>query len=165
MGYYVYVHTCTVNGKRYVGCTTRVKPEYRWKEGNGYQYNKHFYFAILKYGWDNFEHEVFEVDSKEEMYRKEIELISFYHSNDPEYGYNNSTGGEHSSLGCRRSEETRKKMSETKKKRCNDPEYRKKLSEARKGKPHREEHKKHMSEAAKKRCSDPEQRKKKVRNC
>ena len=86
--FYVYVHVCP-NGKRYVGCTVKIKPEYRWgRNGNSYQYNKCFYFDILKYGWDNIAHEVFEVDSKEEMYRKEIELISFYHTNDPEYGYN-----------------------------------------------------------------------------
>ena len=175
MHYWVYVHTCKANGKRYVGCTTRVKPELRWREGRGYQYNDHFSKAILKYGWDNFEHEVFEVDSKEEMYRKEIELISFYHSNDPEYGYNNSVGGEKSGLGCTRSEETRKKqskakkgkalskehkkkISETLKKRCNDPEVRKHRSEVQKGKPHKpfsEEARKHISEAHKGKSRKP----------
>lgn len=138
MSYWVYIHTCP-NGKKYVGCTTRVKPELRWREGNGYRYNKHFYSAILKYGWDNIAHEVFEVDSEEEMYRKEIELISFYHSNDPEYGYNNSSGGEKSASGCIRSEEMRRKM-----------------SKARKGKSLGEEHRKHCTEATRKRCSDPE---------
>ena len=86
--YWVYVHTCP-NGKKYVGITTRIRPERRWgKNGKGYYQNEHFYRAILKYGWDNITHEVFEVDSAEEMYRKEIELISFYHTNDPRYGYN-----------------------------------------------------------------------------
>ena len=167
MRYWVYIHTCKDNGKKYVGVTTYPKPEIRWKEGNGYQYNKHFYSAILKHGWNNFQHEVFEVDSAEEMYRKEVELISFYHSNDPEYGYNNSTGGEKSALGCKHSEETRKKwsearrnksvgeehrrkISETQKKRCSDPEVRKHMSEVLKGKPHKpfsEEAKRRMSEA------------------
>ena len=163
MGYYVYIHTCKANGKRYVGVTTYPKPEIRWKEGNGYRYNKHFYSAILKYGWTNFQHEVFEVDSEEEMYRKEVELISFYHSNDPEYGYNNSSGGEKSSLGCTRSEEYRKKRSEIQKEKWLDPEYRKKFSEVRKGKPHKpfsEEARKHRSEAQKKKAKDPEYRRK-----
>ena len=167
MGYYVYIHTCTVNGKKYIGVTGR-NPESRWKEGRGYWYNKHFYSAILKHGWDNFEHEVFEVDSKEEMYRKEIELISFYHTNDPEYGYNNSSGGEYSHLGCKCSEETRKKLkeanrkshsdpaylkkqSEAQKKKWADPEYRRKLSESLKGKPRSKEYRKHIAEAAKNR--------------
>ena len=110
--FYVYIHVCP-NEKRYVGCTVKIKPEYRWgRNGNSYQYNKCFYFDILKYGWDNIEHEIFEVDSEEEMYRKEIELISFYHTNDPRYGYNHSMGGEKSALGCTRSEEFRKHVSE-----------------------------------------------------
>lgn len=178
--FYVYVHTCP-NGKRYVGITTRIKPEFRWgKNGENYQYNKHFYSAIKKYGWDNIEHEVFEVESEEEMYRKEVELISFYHSNDPEYGYNNSSGGEKSSLGCKHSEETRKKMSqsmkgkhhkpfseetrkkmsESRKKSHSDPEVRRKMSEARKGKHYSEETKRKMSQAAKERAKDPEVRRK-----
>ena len=143
--FYVYIHTCTANGKHYVGCTTRVKPELRWAEGKGYQNNDHFYRAILKYGWSNFQHEVFEVESEEEMYRKEVELISFYHSNDPKYGYNHSSGGEKSASGCIRSEETRKHMAEAQKKKAKDPEYLKKLSEI-----------------AKKRWLDPEYRKKQL---
>ena len=170
MGYYVYIHTCKDNGKKYVGVTTKRKPEYRWLEGRGYQYNDHFYKAILKHGWNNFQHEVLEVESEEEMYRKEVELISFYHSNDPKFGYNNSAGGEKSALGCKCSEETRRKISkankgrvfseevrrknsEARKKRWLDPEYRKHMSEAHKGKskPHSEETKRHLSEVAKNR--------------
>ena len=109
--FYVYVLTCP-NEKRYVGCTTKRKPEYRWQEGRSYQYNKCFYSDILKYGWDNITRDVFEVDSKEEMYRKEIELISFYHTNDPRHGYNHSIGGEKSALGCTRTEKFRKHVSE-----------------------------------------------------
>lgn len=153
--YRVYVHVCP-NGKRYVGCTTRVKPEIRWAKGNGYRYNKHFYSAILKYGWDNITHEVFEVESKEEMYRKEIELISFYHSNDPKFGYNNSSGGEKSSLGCKYSEEIRKKMSEAHKGKSLGKEHRKHVVEATKKKWADPEYRKHMSEVQKKVHSDPE---------
>lgn len=159
MGYYVYIHTCKDNGKKYVGITTASRPERRWKEGKGYWYNKHFYSAILKHGWDNFEHEVFEVDSKEEMYRKEVELISFYHSNDPEFGYNSSSGGEHGFLGCKHSEEFRRKISEAGKERWLDPEYREKVVEAQKKvqkKIHSDpEYRKHMSETQKKVHSDP----------
>lgn len=162
--YWVYIHTCP-NGKKYVGITTASKPERRWLKGRGYQHNDHFSKAILKYGWDNITHEVFEVESEEEMYRKEIELISFYHSNDPNFGYNLSSGGEKSALGCIRSKETRRKHSEDNLKRWADPEYRKKISEAMKGKthpskPHSEEAKKKISEANKKRWSDPEVRRK-----
>ena len=149
--FYVYVHVCP-NEKRYVGCTVKIKPEYRWgKNGEGYQHNKCFYFDILKYGWDNIEHEVFEVDSKEEMYRKEIELISFYHSNDPNFGYNHSSGGEHGFSGCRCSEEHKKRISEANKGKTFSEEHRKHISEAKKGQshPHSEETKRRMSEAKK----------------
>lgn len=162
--FYVYVHVCP-NGKRYVGITTASKPEIRWREGKGYKHQL-FGRAILKYGWDNITHEVFEVDSAEEMYRKEVELISFYHSNDPEYGYNNSVGGERIALGCRHSEETRKRMAEARKGKPLSEETKKRMSEAKKGKPRKprkpfsEEARKHMSKAAKERAKDPEYRKK-----
>ena len=162
--YYVYIHTCNANGKRYVGITTAPKPEMRWKEGRGYWYNKHFYSAILKHGWNNFQHEVFEVDSEEEMYRKEVELISFYHTNDPNFGYNHSSGGEKGALGCKRSEELKKHLSEVNKKKCSDPEYRRKQSEASKKRWSDPEYRKRVSEALKniekKIHSDPEYRKK-----
>ena len=161
--FWVYVHTCKANGKRYVGCTTRVKPELRWAEGKGYQNNDYFYRAILKHGWDNFQHEVFEVDSAEEMYRKEVELISFYHSNDPNFGYNHSSGGEKSASGCIRSEEYRKKLSESKKGKPCSEGVRKKISETMKGKPHKpfsEEHRKRIAENNRRKAKDPEFRKK-----
>ena len=174
--FYVYVHTCKANGKRYVGCTTQARPELRWgRNGEGYK-GQLFERAILKHGWNNFQHEVFEVDSAEEMYRKEIELISFYHSNDPKFGYNNSSGGEKGASGCKRSKEYRKKMSESRKgrtfseehrKHCaeanrrtaNDPERIRKIAEAKKGKPRSKETKEKMSEFQKKRWLDPEYRK------
>ena len=128
--YWVYVHTCKANGKKYVGITTASKPERRWREGNGYRYNKHFYSAILKHGWNNFQHEAWELTCESEMYYAEKYLIAYYHTTESEFGYNHSTGGESGSSGCRYSEEGRKKLSEAAKKRCSDPEYRRKMSEA-----------------------------------
>ena len=155
--YWVYIHTCP-NGKKYVGITTRSEPERRWAKGKGYKHNEHFYRAILKYGWDNFEHEVFEVDSAEEMYRKEVELISFYHSNDPEYGYNHSTGGECIASGCKHSEESKKKVSEILKGRTFSEEAREKLRNA---SFHKDpEYKRKLCAANKKKWLDPEFRKK-----
>lgn len=156
--FYVYVHVCP-NGKRYVGITTQ-KPEYRWgKNGEGYK-SQLFERAILKYGWDNITHEVFEVDSKEEMYRKEVELISFYHSNDPRYGYNCSTGGESGFSGYSHSEESRKKISEAMKGKSRSKETRKRMSEANKGKIFSEETRKKIAETTRKNHSDPEYREK-----
>ena len=55
--YIVYKHT-SPSGKVYIGITSRT-PEARWgKDGVEYKLNKHFWNAIQKYGWDNFDHEI-----------------------------------------------------------------------------------------------------------
>lgn len=147
--YTVYKHT-TPNGKVYIGITG-LKPEQRWNNGNGYRGNAHFYRAILKYGWENIEHEIVENGlTKEQACDLEIELIAKYDATNPRNGYNNSTGGECSALGMHQSAETRRKiseslkvayinpelrrkLSESHKRACLNPEYRRKLSELRKG--------------------------------
>jgi len=130
----VYVHTNKVNGKKYVGITSQDVVK-RWKNGNGYYQNAHFYRAIQKYGWDNFEHVVVKTSiTKDEACELEKNLILKYHSNDYRYGYNRSTGGENPASGITHTTETKMKM-----------------SDAHKGVAFSEEHKKHMSEAAKKR--------------
>lgn len=154
--YWVYIHT-SPEGMKYVGVTTKIRPEIRWgSNGEGYLYNAHFRSAILKHGWNNFQHEVFEVDSAEEMYRKEVELIAFYHSNDPKYGYNNSVGGEHSRKGCTATPEQRKANSERQKGKVISPETRAKISATlkgrvsnRKGCTETEEQKRKISESSK----------------
>ena len=124
---------------------TSLAPERRWQNGYGYHRNKHFYGAILQYGWDNFSHEIIcEGLSKEAACSKEIELIEKYKTNDPQFGYNNSIGGEYGSLGCHLSEEVRKRLSEQAKLRVGEKhpmygkplseETRRKLSESKKGK-------------------------------
>jgi hypothetical protein len=51
--------------------------------------------AIMKYGWDNFEHDVIISDiSKENACQLEIALIAQFKSNNREYGYNISEGGQ-----------------------------------------------------------------------
>ena len=71
----VYIHTNIVNGKRYVGITSH-KPEERWRRGKGYKHCVLFYKAILKYGWDMFEHEIFAAHlTKEEAENMEVILI------------------------------------------------------------------------------------------
>ena len=172
--FYVYVHTCP-NGKRYVGCTKQARPELRWKEGRGYQFNTHFYQAVVKYGWDNIKHEFWELTCESEMYYAEKYLIAYYNTTDNKFGYNHRTGGMEGSkkTGPRKpiSEETReklknasfhkdpeykKKLSEANRKRWLDPEYRRKMSEALKDKPLSEEHRKHCAEANRRTANDPE---------
>lgn len=139
MAYTVYKHT-SPNGKVYIGITSR-KPEERWLYGHGYNNNKHFHDAIQKYGWENIEHTIIADGlTKEQAFGMEIELIAKYRSNDPEYGYNMSIGGEGGTTGVRLSEETRRRMSKSRTgekhfgygKHLSDG-HRKKLSESHKG--------------------------------
>lgn len=99
--YSVYMHTNKTNGKVYIGITG-VGVEKRWKNGKGYLAKKKngdfnqpvFANAIIKYSFDGFIHEVLYTGlSKEEAEQKEIELISFYKSTDPKFGYNICSGG------------------------------------------------------------------------
>lgn len=104
MSYSVYKHTCP-NGKVYIGITCK-QAFRRWENGYGYRHNEYFFRAIEKYGWENIRHEIiFDGLTKEQAEQKEIELISIYKSNQREYGYNHSTGGEKGALGCKHSDE------------------------------------------------------------
>ena len=98
--YFVYKHIAP-NNKCYIGITSKRKVEDRWLKGLGYKRKdkngnySHFYNAILKYGWDNFEHKVLAHGlTKEQAERWEIKLIKYYKSNYSEFGYNKTYGGE-----------------------------------------------------------------------
>lgn len=109
--YSVYKHTAP-NGKVYIGITSRDVGR-RWQNGKNYKSSPHFNNAIQKYGWDSISHEVlFSCLTKEQAEQKEIELIAFYKSTNPQYGYNIENGG--NSIG-KLSEETKKKISDANK--------------------------------------------------
>lgn len=107
----VYKHT-TPSGKMYFGITHQ-KPINRWgRNGNGYRSNKHFYNAIQKYGWDNISHEIIaECADQKTAESIERKLIMEFKSYDTRYGYNKALGGH------ALSNESRKKISETRKER------------------------------------------------
>ena len=128
--YTVYKHTNTINGKVYVGITS-MDVKRRWENGNGYSKQPLFSRAIKKYGWHSFSHDIlYDGLSKEEAEQKEIELISAYRSNNPEYGYNIQNGGNTSG---KHSVETRKKISKSNKGRIITLEQRIKISNTLKG--------------------------------
>lgn len=110
MNYVVYVHIFP-NGKRYVGITSQ-EPERRWQNGYGYKPQQLMYRAINKYKWHNIEHKILYTNlTKYEAEQMEIELIREWKTNDNRYGYNSSSGGELTSLGCVPSKEKRQKIS------------------------------------------------------
>lgn len=122
----VYIHTCKINQKSYVGITSK-KPEHRWNYGNGYK-GQAFYYAIQKYGWDNFIHKIVSSNLSEgEAKKMEIYLIDKLKTHIKKNGYNVSLGGDgylgidvrgekNPMFGKHHTEESRRKMSETRKK-------------------------------------------------
>ena len=115
--YTVYMHEHRENGKKYIGITSQDVYK-RWGNGKNYRPTSYFRNAVEKYGWDMFRHEILYTDlTYEEACRLEGELIAKYRTNEREFGYNNSVGGEVGSLGNHHklSEETKRKMSIAKK--------------------------------------------------
>ena len=93
MAYTVYCHTNKINGKKYVGITSQSVYE-RWQNGKHYSRHKIFYADIIKYGWDNFSHDVLYSNlSKEDAEAKEKEIISRLNLTDSSKGYNKRSGG------------------------------------------------------------------------
>ena len=158
--YTVYQHKNKINGKIYIGITSQ-KPEDRWGlQGCNYKSSPHFYSAIQKYGWNNFEHNIlFTGLTKEQACLKEQELIKEYDLMNREFGYNSTSGGDIFVMN----EETKQKISQAMMGNQNalgypcSEEKKKKIRDAQKGRKFTEEHKQKLSEAAKNRhvpCSE-----------
>ena len=127
----IYVHTLILDGRKYIGQTNDIKA--RWKP-SAYKTCTKFYNAIQEYGWNNFSHEIlYDNLTLEEANKLEEELIAKY--NTINNGFNLDSGG----LNHLHSEETKIKMSNT-----------------RKGVPKTEAHKKAISEGLKKYERTPE---------
>ena len=119
----VYKITNEVNGKLYFGIT-KVGIKKRWNQHkcNSTRKTYHLYNAIIKYGFENFKIDIIKLcDTDLEMYQLEKQLIEKYNTNNPLYGYNNSTGGEFSAKGSTRTEAQRKKISDYQKTRIRKP--------------------------------------------
>lgn len=116
--YTVYVHTCRVNGKKYVGWTS-LSLEERWLEHIGdtrraSSAHRFFKQALVKYGIDDWDHEVLEMCSTEtEAQLAEVKWIATLKTNalrEGHVGYNMTDGGEgHTGP---HSEDTKKAISE-----------------------------------------------------
>lgn len=121
--YTVYMHEHRKNGKKYIGITSQI-PKKRWRNGYGYMNNAYFFRAIRKDGWDMFNHYILFTDlSKRQAEKIEIKLIKKYNSSNYRYGYNIDLGGHLAS------ETTRKKISEAKKGKPMSEETKKRIAE------------------------------------
>lgn len=109
----VYKATNLINGKVYIGATTKSLENRRKGHINhayGSAKNGYFQDAILKYGPDSFNfEEIDEADTLDEMYKKEQYWIKYYNSTDDRYGYNLDSGG----IYCKKSESTKRKIGDT----------------------------------------------------
>lgn len=133
--YVVYCHTNILNGKKYIGITSE-KPQRRWRNGDGYKNSLCFYSAIIKYGWNNFTHEIlFDNLTQLEAEEKEIYLIQQYNTISPN-GYNIKLGGNYGT----HTESTKEKLRLVNLGKVHTIESRLKMSKSRKGIPHSDEH-------------------------
>lgn len=110
----VYRHI-SPSGKVYIGITCQ-DVKNRWQNGKTYRESTHFRRAIRKYGWKNIKHEILFTDlPKQRAIDLEISLIKHYKGLG--ISYNITDGGEGTN-GFHHSLESRHKMSEIMKARC-----------------------------------------------
>lgn len=154
--YKLYCHKNKTNGKQYFGIT-KLKPNQRWRNGNGYDGNIHFSRAIKKYGWDGFDHTIIYDDlTKEQAEGLEILFISEFNTTNKENGYNIDPGGNlrskesidklrKSMIGHPVSDETKEKLRQANIGKKASDETKMKMSMSSSGKIKTEEHRKNLS--------------------
>ena len=171
--FYLYKITNKVNGKMYIGQTTRTNPRTRWighlsKFRSGKNNQPRLFSAFKKYGVENFSFEVINdtCASVDELNRLEQVMIATLRTQ--KFGYNIDGGGRNRLVsdetrerlsiahkgkpGHPVSEETRLKIAASHRGVKLSPEHCRRLSESRKGKPRgpqSEEHRRKISEANK----------------
>ena len=152
----LYKHTCTTNGKSYVGLTSK-SLEARWKE-HLHQASQHseyaFHRAISKYGVDAWTHEILETqDDPIAANDAEIRLIAEHKTfiyDHPDLGYNMTKGGQ-GNLGLKfsHSDDVKQRISDAGKGRVLSGETRHNISLANTGKVRTDEQRQRISESHK----------------
>ena len=121
---YIYKWTNKINGKIYVGKTTRTikerlrgyKDDIKSVEKGTYKHKFPIVFALHKYGIDNFIFEVIDIASDNiELNIKETDWIAKLDACNKEIGYNCLKGGNDGWLGRKHTQESKDKMSKTRK--------------------------------------------------
>lgn len=111
----IYKATNLIDGKVYIGQTIKTlhsrKAQHIRDAMDPKRRNVHFHNAIHKYGVDSFIFEKIDTaETQEELDSKERYWISFYRSNEREFGYNEDSGGK---SGGAKSERTKRKIGDT----------------------------------------------------
>ena len=116
---FIYKITNTINNKIYIGQTTKtIQERFNNHIKKAKQHiNRYLYDAMNKYGYEKFIIEKIEEINNDKLDEREIFWISFYHSNNPQFGYNMTTGGGGGNTWTNNphKEETSKKISEANK--------------------------------------------------
>jgi group I intron endonuclease len=152
----IYLCKCLINDKIYIGQTCR-NYKVRW-DSHKYQsrtFDDHFHRAIRKYGFDNFEFQILH-DNIDKIWLDDWEIyyIQMYNSNI--CGYNTTAGG-FGTLGVLCTEEKKQKIREKQIGIPKNDETKKRMSIAKKGKPHTEK-----QIEARKNCNFPKTTKKAI---
>ena len=137
--YSIYKATNIYNGKSYIGFAARcparktehLNESYREKSAC---YHTHFHRAIRKYGFDAFVWEIIFQSENGEYTLQQMEPHFIQLHNTFLNGYNQTKGGE-GSLGRKHSEETKSKIREKRKLQVISEETRRKMSLSKKGRP------------------------------
>jgi group I intron endonuclease len=155
----VYFALNTVNGKAYVGWTKHTAAKrfkQHCKEARG-RCRLYFHKAIAKYGTDAFSVlTVWKGDDAEEMKQVEKNYIAGMRTNDPQRGYNLTSGGE-GTPEHQVSDDVRAFRSNfaTENNPMRDPEHRQRVSEALKGHKHSDVTRQRIGDKARNRFTDP----------
>lgn len=153
----IYKITNIVNNKVYIGLTTKTL-EKRWKGhlnsiNSKTKSSRYLYSSMKKHGINNFKiEEIEKCENINALFSKEIYWIKKYNSNNKNFGYNLSSGGEINIPN----KETLELMSIKGKERWNNPEFKKKMIRAltgvkKSGEPHNKG--KHLSDETKDKIS------------
>lgn len=100
----IYKITNLINNKIYIGQSVNIEKRWKTHQTNAFnekskEYNKYLYRAFRKYGIDCFSFEIICECSKEELDDLEHKYIVEYHSNNEQYGYNETSGYDSSQYG------------------------------------------------------------------
>lgn len=165
----IYKITNIVNGKCYIGQSININnrfDKHLTLLRNGKHNNKHMQSAFDKYGINNFKFEVIEECEENVLNEREIWWIAELKSNDREFGYNETSGGDgiknyhhteetkvkisKASKGQKLSEEHKEALLKEITRRVKGSEELKKLSNAAKGREISEEHLNTLKEGTRK---------------
>ena len=140
----VYRHTNVLNGKSYIGWTSKTIGQ-RWSKHlyDAFREKTKYYFhrAIKKHGMHIWKHVVLaELKTCAAAKLAEEQWVELFESNDPEHGYNMTSGGESSIPNA----ETRRRMSKSMCAAWKDSTNRENWSRARRGLPKSAEHRRKL---------------------